>query len=144
MRNVKAKLISIKIMYIVGIILDGLCAIEMITGAIMGDQSPFFGLAYSIPGDTSYQYAMFIAGIFMFGWTLLLLWAVFKPLERKELLIITWIPVVVGLGATHFIAYSLGLYTKTDLIIRGIINGILNVGLVVNYLFAWNLSKNKN
>ena len=49
-------------MYILGIILDGLCAIEMNTGAFMKDQSPFIGLAYSIlGGGPIYQYVMFIA-----------------------------------------------------------------------------------
>ena len=143
MSRKNAKLLFVKIMFIVGIILDGLCAVEMLTGAIMGDNSPFLGMAYSISGDTSYQYAMFIAGIFMLGWTALLFWGVFKPLERKEILIITWIPVVIGLGVTHFIAYFLGLYTISDIIIRGIINGILNIGLVVSYIFAWNLAKKK-
>ena len=143
MSRTNAKLIFIKIFFIIGTILDGLCAIEMLMGAILGDQSPFLGMAYSISGGISYQYAMFIAGIFMLGWTVLLFWGVFKPIERKEILIITWIPVVVGLGVSHFIAYSLGLYTLTDLIIRGIINGFLNFGLAISYIFAWNLAKKK-
>ena len=77
----------------------------------------------------------------MFGWTMILVWGLFKPIERKETLLITWFPVVVGLGIAHFIAYSYGLYSLSDLIIRASINGFLNIGLLVSYFFARSLKK---
>jgi hypothetical protein len=136
------KLWIVKGVYILGVILDGLCAIEMLTGAILGDQSPFLGLVYSILGGSlAYQYAMFIAGIFMLGWTFILLWGLFKPIDRRGTLLITWIPVVVGLGITHILAYSYGLYDLTDLIIRACINGILNIVFPMSYILAKNVAK---
>jgi hypothetical protein len=36
-----------------------------------------------------YRHAMYIAGLFMTGWTVLLAWGWLKPFERKGLLIIT-------------------------------------------------------
>ena len=142
MNKKNVKLWIIKGMYILGIVLDGFCAIEMFTGAIMKDQSPFLGFAYSIlGGGPIYQYVMFIAASFMLGWTLLLVWGLFKPIERKEVLLITWLPVVIGLGISHFIAYSYGIYIVSDLVIRATINGFLNIGLVVSYILARSLKK---
>jgi hypothetical protein len=36
-----------------------------------------------------YRFAMYIAGLFMAGWSIILAWGWFKPFERKGLLIIT-------------------------------------------------------
>ena len=138
------KLWVIRVAYILGIILDGLCAIEMFTGAIMGDGSPFLGLAYSLlGGDQIYQYVMIIAATFMLGWTVLLAWGLFKPIERRGVLLITWIPVIVGLGIAHFLGYSFGLLTLSDLIIRATINGMLNIVFLISYFLATSWKKIK-
>ena len=44
----------------------------------------------------------------MFGWTVLLLWADQKPLERKAVLLITLLPVVLGLALNEIIAVRAG------------------------------------
>jgi len=47
-----------------------------------------------------YRYAMGMGAPLMFGWTVLLLWADRKPLERKGILLVTLL-VVVGEAATQ-------------------------------------------
>jgi hypothetical protein len=41
-----------------------------------------------------YLYVTRVAGALMFGWTVLLFWAVQKPIERSDILLITLVPVV--------------------------------------------------
>jgi hypothetical protein len=51
------------------------------------------------PAD-EYRYAMGMGAPLMFGWTVLLLWADRKPLERKDILLITLI-VIIGEAITQ-------------------------------------------
>lgn len=69
----------------------------------------------------------------MFGWTILLIWADRKPLERKGVLILTAFPVVSGLLLAEFYA-----------VIRGIISfermlptGVFLVGLIILFSFSY-------
>jgi len=41
-----------------------------------------------------YLYVTRVAGALMMGWTVLLLWAVLRPIERSDILLITFVPVV--------------------------------------------------
>jgi hypothetical protein len=54
-----------------------------------------------------YRYAMGIGASLMAGWTVLLIWGSLKPIERRDLLIITVFPVVTGIVASTFYGISL-------------------------------------
>ncbi len=41
-----------------------------------------------------YLYVTRVAGALMLGWTVLLFWAVLRPIERSDILLITLVPVV--------------------------------------------------
>jgi hypothetical protein len=45
-----------------------------------------------------YRFAMYIAGLFMAGWTVILAWGWFRPFERKGLLLITAVLLLVSIG----------------------------------------------
>jgi len=79
----------------VGAAADGLVALAMFSEMIIGHPSP---LTHYDP-DVPYRYAIGLAGSLMLGWTVLLLWADRKPLERRAVLPLTCL-VVIGLMAT--------------------------------------------
>ena len=49
------------------------------------------------PRDPDFRAAMLVASALMLGWTVLLLWAERRPVERKGILLITICPVMLGL-----------------------------------------------
>jgi hypothetical protein len=54
------------------------------------------------PGP-DYRYAMGMGASLMAGWTVLLLWANRRPVERRDVLLITIVPVVLGLGLNEIV-----------------------------------------
>ena len=125
-------MIIIKITYIVGIILDGLMGFDMFLYTFLGKS--IYLQNQNIPiSSSNTQPVMMLGTALMIGWTILLLWGLLKPIERKGTLIITAFPVVF-------------LYLIYDIIqlINGV-NAILSVLiircflitlLIVAYIFA--------
>lgn len=81
------QLAFLKLSFIVGILADFAVGINWL----------LISLGYGIPNLLSsfkgegadYRFAMYIGTMFMFGWTVLLFWGYLRPLERRGLLIIT-------------------------------------------------------
>lgn len=86
-KMIKNQLLFLKLSFIIGSIAD----------FIVGVNWFFISIGYNIPNLISsytgtgedYRFAMYIGTMFMFGWTTILFWGYFKPLERRGLLIIT-------------------------------------------------------
>lgn len=93
--------IWLRISYWVGAIADGIVAGIMLAQAILAQPSP---LTHYLP-EVPYRYAMGLAGSLMLGWTILLLWADRRPLERRGVLMITNF-VILGLMASGLYAVS--------------------------------------
>lgn len=89
----KNRIYLLRISYWIGAILDGLMVIPMLFPEVGG---LLFGRTDFNP-DAGYKYAMGVGASLMAGWTILLIWADRKPIERKGVLIITVIPVILGL-----------------------------------------------
>jgi len=79
---------------LVGAAVDGIMLVPMLAPSIGGK---LFGIANFNPGP-DYRYAMDVGASLMLGWTLLLLWASDRPVERAGVILLTVI-VVLGLGA---------------------------------------------
>jgi len=90
----------LRVSYWAGAILDALAALSMLFPALFAatNRLPDFH-----PG-IEYRYAMGMDASLMLGWTALLLWADRKPLERKGVLLITLLPVVLGLVVNEIVA----------------------------------------
>jgi len=77
----------LRLMFILGAVVDGAIAVSwfLIASGV--------GIPNILNGHTGagpdYQLAMYIAAMFMMGWTILLAWGAIKPLERRDLLLIT-------------------------------------------------------
>ncbi|MBD3341494.1 MAG: hypothetical protein GF353_20490 [Candidatus Lokiarchaeota archaeon] len=94
----------IKAVYLYGAALDGLMSLLMTISMFF----PTVIIPYS-SFSKEYQFAMGWAAALMFGWTVLLFWGHFKPIERKSVLLMTIFPVVIGLTLTSMYVDLLGL-----------------------------------
>ena len=75
----------------------------MLGQAILAHKSPLTGYQPDVP----YRYAMAMGGALMLGWTVLLLWADRKPVERRGVLLITDL-VILGLIGGSLFAWCAG------------------------------------
>ena len=74
-------------MFILGAIVDGVIAVSWFLIA-SGTRIPNILNGYTGAGS-DYQLAMYVGAMFMTGWTILLAWGAMKPVERRDLLLIT-------------------------------------------------------
>lgn len=93
------KVIIIRMMYLIGFALDGIVGIMMIMSTFT---QPLFIVPYT-DNSAQYQFAMGWGASLMLGWTILLLWGSFKPIERRDIFLITAMPVVSGLIMTDLL-----------------------------------------
>ena len=131
------KIIFLRISYWLGAVLDGLMVIPMMCPRIGGIM---FGIDNFNPGN-DYKYAMMISASLMLGWTILLIWADRKPVERKGVIMITVIPVLIGLILAGAFAVSSGLIRIEKMILTWIIQSILLI--FFSYSYYVNSTKNK-
>ncbi len=94
----------LRVSYWAGAILDGLAALTMLFPALFAVAN---GLQDFRPG-LEYRFAMGMGASLMVGWTVLLIWADRRPLERKGVLLITLFPVVFGLVVNEILAVHAG------------------------------------
>jgi len=83
----------IKYCFYLGAITDGLAFIVM---SIPRIGTKIFG-GKIFRNNWDYRFSMGIGSSLMIGWTILLIWGSFKPIERCDLLIITVFPVISGI-----------------------------------------------
>jgi hypothetical protein len=83
----------INIAFGIGAVTDGLAIIPMLSSRV---GAKLFGGDASNT-DFKYRYAMAIAASLMAGWTLLLLWGICSPMERRGILLLTVFPVITGI-----------------------------------------------
>ena len=99
-------MLIIKLPYWLGIIVDALWAVALFFPSV-------FGLLIGSPDfdpDVQIRLVMGIGGTLMTGWTILLLWAVQNPIERRMVALITAFPVILGM----FIIALIGLINGSE------------------------------
>lgn len=93
MSIINKKILFIRFTYWYGAILDFLVFLDMILSIVF----EFSITIQNVSTDFSYKYQTGVGASLMLGWTVLLIWADRKPIERKDVLVITSIPVIVGI-----------------------------------------------
>ncbi len=135
MREDKSKMIWIKLPYWLGIIADGFWAVALffppLYGIITGnnDFNPDFQL----------RIVMGIAGVLMSGWTILLIWAVKKPVERRGVILITTFPVS-GLFIIILLTVINGNLSNILFLIKTF---ILFISMIISYILAGKVENNR-
>ena len=99
MRN---RVAFLRFAYWFGAIFDGLMVVPLL---IPSAAAAMLGVSDFHPGP-DYRYAAAVAAALMAGWTALLVWGVIRPVERRGVLMLTAVPVVVGLVAAGGYAVS--------------------------------------
>lgn len=126
----------LRISFIVGAVTDGLAVIPMAFPSI---GSGLFG-GNSSRSNTEYRFAMGIGASLMAGWTLLLIWGSLEPIGRRDLLILTLIPVVNGIVISTMIAVNKQVISRNRVIPLWIHLGFINILFVVSYALSFRIS----
>jgi hypothetical protein len=130
------RILLLRISYWSGAVIDGTMVVPMLFPRIGG---ALFGLDHFNPAN-DYRYAMMVGAALMLGWTVLLIWADRKPLDRKGVIIITAIPVVVGLMGAGAFAVSSG-FIKTEKMLP---TWVLQMALLVMFVLSYLANSGKN
>ena len=128
--NKQHKILMLKVSFWVGAIVDLLAAIQLFLPQLWASMDGF--TTYS--PNTTLNFALYTAGTLMFGWTLLLVWAGRKPLERKEILLLTVFPVVIGLVVNNAWAIGSGVRALSSTVPELILQLTVATLLIFSYL----------
>lgn len=113
-------------------ILDTLAALSMLFPSLFAATNR---LSNFHPG-IEYRYAMGMGASLMLGWTTLLLWADRKPLERKGVLLLTLVPVVLGLALNEIVAVRAGFLSLQATAPVWLVQTLISTLFVFTYLSA--------
>jgi hypothetical protein len=127
------RILFLRVSYWTGAILDAIAFLIMLFPPLFALNN---GLINFNPG-IEYRYAMGMGAPLMLGWTILLLWADRKPMERKDILLITLL-VVLGEVATEIFGVMAGFVAVSAMLLTWTIQFILGVLFVFSY---WNASR---
>ena len=118
---------TLKLAYMLGAMTDFVVFLMMVF--------PQFASAFwGIQGFTEqYYFAMGLGAPVMLGWSLLLLWAYKKPVERRTIAPLT-ILAIIGIAITSIIMVTRGLFTFTGMLPSFIIQAILLVIFSYGYI----------
>jgi hypothetical protein len=94
----------LRVSYWTGAVTDAVAALQMLVPALFAFGN---GLPAFAPGP-DYRFAMGMGASLMLGWTVLLLWADRRPIERRGVLVITIVPVIAGLAINEAVAVRAG------------------------------------
>ena len=134
--NAQRTMFWIKLAYWLGIGADALWAVGLLSPGV-------FGVLTGRPEfnpDFQTRIVMGMAGSLMTGWTLLLLWAVRKPIERRVVILLTAFPVVLGLCIISLIEV---LHGNTFLLWASVKSTVLIVSMTTSYVLAGKLAKSE-
>lgn len=134
--QMKNKILLLRISFWTGAVIDGFVGISMLFPGFWNS----FNRLTILDSTFALNYALWFGAPLMLGWTALLLWADRKPLERKEILIITVFPVIFGLMADNLFALTSQLISFENIIPKLAIQSLLVVVFLFSYLNAKNVN----
>ena len=114
----------LRIAFILGAVTDAFALLPMIFPKLANIFWGFFEF------NGSYQFAMGYGASLMLGWTVFLIWAAQKPIERKYAAILTMI-VIFGFVVTEIVCVLSGFIAIEHVVVSWIMQAILFV------LFSW-------
>ena len=122
----------LRVSYWVGAFLDAVVGIMMVFPALF---KIIYGSGVMVVTQ-EFRYAMGMGAPLMFGWTVLLIWADRKPIQRKGILIITVFPVIIGLFINEIYSIMSGLISFRIILPTLILQIILMILFTYSYLNA--------
>ena len=126
----------LRICFFVGAITDGLAVIPMVFPSI---GSRLFGSNSSM-FTAEYRLAMGIGASLMAGWTLLLIWGSIDPIGRRDILVLTLIPVIIGIVVSTVIAVRKHVFVLNKVLPLWIHLGLVSILYVASYVLSIRVS----
>ncbi|MFX1513233.1 MAG: hypothetical protein ACFFCQ_11660 [Promethearchaeota archaeon] len=129
--------------YWIGAILDGIYAINMGLVWLIDQYSGFdpIRLLRFTEGLES-RYAWGFACVMVTTWTILLIWADRKPIERRDVILLTAFPLVTGLLVDTFFAIETNLVSWADILSIQLVYVFLIVLFSSSYLLTRTIEGN--
>jgi hypothetical protein len=103
-RPMRNRLAFLRFAYWFGAIADGATIVPLLVPSVA---AAMLGIDAFHPGP-DYRYATTVGAALMAGWTTLLVWRALRPVDRRDVLLLTVLPVMVGLVAAGAYAVSTG------------------------------------
>ena len=128
----RRNVLLLRVSYWSGAALDAAMIIPMLSPRIGG---VMFGIEHFAPAN-DYRYAMMVGASLMLGWTVLLLWADRKPVERKGVILITAVPVVIGMALAGAYAVNIGLIRAEKMMPTLLLQAVLLSIFLYSYFAA--------
>ena len=128
----------LRIAYWAGILTDTMAAIQMLFPKLL-----LRTFRIDLVTTAEFIFAMRYGAPLMIGWTILLFWADRKPIERKDILLITAFPVVIGYVAIVIYAIAAGFVTLRQMIPALVIQAALLALFTIGYLKARRLGTDR-
>ena len=125
----KNPVLLLKFSYLIGAILDALVAIQMFSPDILTLTT---GVSSFAP-TSNYLYASYMSGVMLISWSVLLIWGYLKPVQRKDILLITVLPVI-GLMISGALSTTAGFLPWLTTIVYLAIEAFLVILFTVSYL----------
>jgi hypothetical protein len=126
------QILLLRISFWAGAIIDLLAAIQLLLPQLWASMDGFS----TYTPNTTLNFALAVAASLMFGWTLLLIWADRKPLERKGILILTVFPVILGLALNNVLAVTSGLRSAASTLPELAVQVVVGSFLTFSYVNA--------
>ena len=132
--NRDKRMFLIRAAYWLGIGADALWSIGLLSPRVFGVLSgnPSFA------PDWDFRAVMAIGGVLMMGWTVLLLWGVRRPIERRFVILLTAFPVVFGLFMITLVNVLKGNTYEVWILIKC---GIMFAAMLTSYALAEKIAK---
>ncbi len=121
--------LMIRLGYWLGIAADALWAVALFAPAVYGALT---GISDFDP-DTDTRGVMIIGGTLMAAWTLLLVWALRDPIERRGVILLTAFPIVLALTTMSFVNVLDGDTFQIWIVVKG---AVLISSMVTSYVVA--------
>lgn len=136
----KRKILFIRFCFYLGAAIDLLAIVPLL---LPEAAKTMLGLTDFNPAQ-DYLYASRIGASLMAGWTLLLIWGSFKPLERRGILLLTIFPVLFGLVISSVIAVYTGFVNIGSMLPLWIIYAIIIPLYAYAYIKAQKIATSEN
>jgi len=91
--------------------------------------------------DLQVKLIMGVGGSLMTGWTLLLIWALRRPIERRVVILLTAFPVASGMFVVAFVGFAAGSAANAWIMAKAL---VLVVTMVTSYVLADRIAAQTN
>lgn len=130
-------IIFLRAAYWLGAVLDAWIGLQFVFPTRFG---ALLGMSEA-PSNIETRFALWLGAGLTFGWTVLLIWGSLHPVENRFILILTVVPVMLGLVLTNLAGYLNGYVSQRSAISYWFIEGVVILVYISAYIVASRMSE---